>query len=1178
MKKPNKPKPKKSSTEVFKGSRRPHSSEDAPANPGAFAQFLDTTNLNGKAKEMIANSMNLLGKESDIAEPFVKAALKTALEDTNADYYQQPLTRHICEHYLTKSQFKEFRRVNPQTALIPSKCPTLHPHPLLNDERSRFERIAYNYIMRHCNNPTIVDIGGNPSRHAKLSRTNVWSCCPILETNDIFRLFHNSGHGVDKLCHHRAQDCQCVHPDAFLTVDAIYYLTPLEIAHLTIRSKANCFVAVHHCFPHAFGAFAAGEATYIALDAETVSMSVNGNKSPYVHSNLAWMNSNHFNFWFEDKPVCLVWSPIQTGIGYHDITVFKVVPYHMTAFKNVSEDFVSAMQTKSYYGDVQMNAFNEKADVSVPGEVLLVDTVNIHSLGSFVVVTSSSVKRPVIAPKHFVTEIAAYCMGRPRDSDTFRNVVSYARHAAKRLNFPPELLTASVHVCACLGFKLFLLDETNNMYSHIKPNLTIAAVHKDAIAMKFRTVYNWKKILAGVMAASAVVATASVPLGAPVVALGAAAVAVAASAGLVSSSPDTSDGFANYRTNRASNHLANRTIHHSKPVHLPPTKPPVPLDELLEKELDPTATLEVIDPLAEKHMPAALVAGGIVSTVSIPVVPTSSTHSSCAALVQRQLKVQPISTDAVVPESIKEMLQYARQNFDDFFPGVRANPIKPNFKMWNSRFKRGLQTIHQRCVESSIVSNSQCENMRGMFVKIEGSAKSDTEGVDKFVCRPIQSAQSSHNVKTGPFMLAVSECMKTRWNVCHDVGLVYTSGVDAVDIGDYFSSTLQNPCDKIIEGDYNRFDASIHAGLLRLEIDFYRMMGADESVLNSLEQSIHTFGRDKFGNTYTVFGTRHSGDANTSCGNTMLQGICLTYALATQIRENDGSLPVPSTVWKKLNVRALLLGDDSLLSVSTTVDPLAYAITLRELGLDLDPHVRTGPNKLWESTFCSSRFYPVVDKYKTPHVVLGPPIGRVLAKAGYFSQPPPGMNVIQLVRGDALSRLQSSHFIPFLRNYWKRVIQLTSHVSARFTKAMIDHLMYQFSTADKFEPSDETWAMLSHVYKLERSDEVAYQFVLNNINSVPCTSDNTMFATAFAVDAVTPDSLNTLPKPDHLEPSHIPMEPMPTTAVTVHEQKERFAGVPDVIRRPRPFDHFDPDIHYIDVFSNEERPNWTLYR
>jgi hypothetical protein len=190
----------------------------------------------------------------------------------------------------------------------------------------------------------IVDIGGNPSRHATMKRVNVHSANPILSSADVARSANHQG--APNTCSHTAQECDCVIPAAYLSVDSLYYLSPDDVAYLVERSLSKLLVAVIHEFNDAYGAFADGEATYQLLSSDTVSMSVRGNSSAYTHGNLGWMRKNSHQYVANGVLKTLVWTQLEHYANRVTYT-FHVTSAQIPTDAPLSSGLVSPLQSPS---------------------------------------------------------------------------------------------------------------------------------------------------------------------------------------------------------------------------------------------------------------------------------------------------------------------------------------------------------------------------------------------------------------------------------------------------------------------------------------------------------------------------------------------------------------------------------------------------------------------------------------------------------------------------------------------------------------------------------------------------------------------------------------------------------------------------------------------------------------
>jgi hypothetical protein len=99
----------------------------------------------------------------------------------------------------------------------------------------------------------------------------------------------------------------------------------------------------------------------------------------------------------------------------------------------------------------------------------------------------------------------------------------------------------------------------------------------------------------------------------------------------------------------------------------------------------------------------------------------------------------------------------------------------------------------------------------------------------------------------------------------------------------------------LFENDYTQFDSTISSHALKAEFDIYDAFGVKcckLPMLNNpminwakyvLNSQLYTIGYDGFGNLYELEGNRKSGDPNTSCGNTIVNGLANAYVFACEL-------------------------------------------------------------------------------------------------------------------------------------------------------------------------------------------------------------------------------------------------------------------------------------------------------
>jgi hypothetical protein len=1012
-------------------------------------------------------------------------------------------------YYLDQTTVKYFKSVLPHIQFIASRNQRSHDHPILNLTREIASNQIYNYLQHHVKqlaNFKIVDIGANMNDNVRLRRP-VHSLCPILSPADVFRRFHQ-GTGPN-CCSHTAQECNCCLPLAYVAIHSLYYFTPEEILSLVERAHSKTLVAVVHVFDDAYGSFAHGEAKYQMIDPLTVSMNVNGNQHPYIHSNMSWMRDSHYTS--KRNGNNLVWTKIGQ-VADQSIFSFKSYPGFLAPEKSIPINLTASVKDSHYYGPVSMaGAFNDAGKIAVPGQNITLADLQFYSWGSFIMAYQSTKQLTMMCPKELVAQCSAQINGKKRTHEMFATLLNYVRFNSQKYSIPPSMIDATSFVAACLGFVKNIALETSALYSIIKPTKALCLLHDDALGFKFQRVWNWKKVaVAATLAATSTAAIVSLPIVghtvAPIVGLGWSFAAIMAYCRRkLGPAPDIYDA---YRTNRSSNPPSTRVVPLPTKTLLPSTDPPKDINALIAMPVDETATVKIKGDITAERPLQSLSAAGIVTTTCIPVVPSNTAASSLCAIKERVTKPQPRHSEHFSQEFFDLYKSYTIYTFDDQFPGLRENPVIPLTQfVWRQPFPAAMQKVLEKAyqeVKTTGVDLNLAAQASG-FVKAELLTKSDEDGVPSLAPRFIQSCKPQYNVTVAPFIKAHSKRLAKIWDINNSHGPMYTSGATAEEIGAAFQRQFELGIEiAAIEGDFARFDSTIHSDFQQFENELYYIAGAKDNVVEMLDAGINTGGQDKWGTTYKVDGTRYSGRPQTSDGNTQLQGTAIRFCIAFHHKVTRGQWLKPSELDHLYHLILLLLGDDNLLlGAADFIKDLFQVLPtlLRMLGLELEPKLHVGPQARTHPSFCSSLFYPV-EGNKT---VLGPMIGRASAKAGYYCNAPLNLDTNRLLRGDALGRLKDCSFIPFLRLLWNRVIELTSHIKQKDifkTADMKRQEIYNNHVTVYHKACPATWDMINAVYGLTISDEKKYFQLLQEVKSLPCVVDFPPLAQAQVTDGV----------------------------------------------------------------------------
>jgi hypothetical protein len=1119
-----------------------------------------------------------------INEGFVNKVAATALESlqkngttANQRYVDFPVA-------LTPEQAGVFQRANP--GLLPrSVGHRYHQHPLLHENRERAESEALAYLATQGCKANVVDINGAASRHYRLQR-DIWSTCPIVTSRDVARAKVRPAAAA--CCDHLWPEapCRCSKASAYLMVDALYYYEPHQIAELCLLSTSNTLVAVHHVFEQAYGGFL-GEAQYHLIDEKTVTMTVKGNAAPYTHSNLHWlMGVDGLHVTLNGVPLTLCWYIVQV-VGAHQITAFTVHRGTVTLTGRGIARISTIDDRNLEYGE----RHNEGtlATTNIVLETKKLDFIKVFFWGSHIITWDSSTSRRSIVPRQFVDMLTLYTMGRPRNPETFAQLLGHARTKIKNYQVPACYGADTAFAAASVAFTSKVVQEAEIMHATIKPLTStglfgkgdILAMHTDALKFKFRPGLSWKKCAAVVIAAGAAglaagavagmalpaataVAAASIAAGMPV---------VAAAAALVGAKRHTApDPFSEYRLSRASHAPVTQVLPMEGPVNLPATPPTKGVTTLLEEA---STLLAKVNPAGlEKAVRRAvepLLGAGILSTQTIPIVPTNNAHTSLNAMIDRQGQIQVAQSDEFDPQFFSCYQQWKRRYSDQIYRR-RNGPIRePSLESWlrGTHYSEPIKA-RIRAAHAELVRGNQASNIasRGFFPKVELLMKGDLKAasffsVDKVSARAISSGQAQHNAATGPWLSAFSKYLHEVWGLDHY--LCYTPGYPVELLGERWAN---HPCTVAWEGDHNRLDRNVHAQFLSEECVDVAELGAPTHCVTSMRNNIDKAMYDRYGSSIKVNGTRNSGDNQTSSGNTSLCSTAKLFALCVEhsavtgkgyefvAAAGMGAAP-PLSVWatgpddmaEHYNLLSFACGDDSAdkltLPPGDTSTCSGVVRSLRRLGLDWAPKQLSGQD-IEKLSYCSSYFYPA-DVNGSPGTVLAPPIGRVLAKIGYYTNPPPNLPPASLVRGDALGRLGTAGFLPFVGSHLKRLIKLTSgHKAAKFKRDLHKHQTIACITAN-----EATWSYVNRMYELTKDHAVAYDALLQTVSSLPCIVDYAPLYRAFCVDGVAPNRAKDYAPEAEADPVELPPPFCPVAALlTPEEEKCLKANCPAISVRP----------------------------
>jgi len=234
---------------------------------------------------------------------------------------------------------------------------------------------------------------------------------------------------------------------------------------------------------------------------------------------------------------------------------------------------------------------------------------------------------------------------------------------------------------------------------------------------------------------------------------------------------------------------------------------------------------------------------------------------------------------------------------------------------------------------------------------------------------------------------------------------------------------------------------------------------------------------------------RSTGEALTDKGNTKINEAKTCFILEKGNGRQD------PTVFPNLGVKYCLscCGDDSFVVANRVwlesqfgdLDSLrdVWMRTGIELGYTLTLNVG---RYLEDREFCSRWFYPVGAGH-----IPGAKIGRCLSRAAYFLNLSDEQTIMSAARGS----LTDNHHVPFLKEYFSRVIELAPKKLGGRPQEWSMHC------AKKHEYDEGTLDFVERKYGLTRQDLRDFTVLLASVKSLPVVVKWDLLEKCLAVDA-----------------------------------------------------------------------------
>lgn len=270
-------------------------------------------------------------------------------------------------------------------------------HPQARTLRAVSEDDLYRRATRERFNPNakwVIDVGGNPNRHRRMQRNNVWSLNPILDRNDEFRRTTSRSKNscnctVQKFMKGGCDKCFNVGRSvrSFICVHSLYYLKPKVVMQMC---KIAPTYSVHHRFPGNSGTIL--EASWHRANSGII-MDAGDNNTYGPHDDLSWLATGYYTQWSSFQK--LVWHRL------HDTPWTETLRFSLGRFVN--------------------GIYNDKLNVIQSANL----PPGVFQRGSYVVLAHGN--KDISVLRSDVNDLASHYVGQARTPDLRQRMFNRAR-------------------------------------------------------------------------------------------------------------------------------------------------------------------------------------------------------------------------------------------------------------------------------------------------------------------------------------------------------------------------------------------------------------------------------------------------------------------------------------------------------------------------------------------------------------------------------------------------------------------------------------------------------------------------------------------------------------------------------------------------------------------------------
>lgn len=894
------------------------------------------------------------------------------------------------------------------------------PNPIVKAE----EEVVADHIRRHISG-TAVMLGGrciDPKWH--------WD----LVDNENDNLYNYHVEAQNGNC------CQCKYHECVCTVSpvaaSLYGLESLTLPEIAVcANRYNDIIATFYDFHGSKGQACSSEISYSLVEHSSLPCHTYNINGYNMHNNyyLSWKETRSY----PTKNFVLNWKVVAKfgdTVIVHFFKTFK----HVKAPKYIPFDRAIGDQTA--YGSVDLRGLSRDPTSFTPvvADTLQIDTAICLSCGPFLMYIRAG-KENVMIPKSAVSSICSKFYEHSRDEDTWQLCIRKTRQILEQGSMTSEMMERAIPIVAALGYTRGIKPAVKTWTAIVAPMSRWFNVYNNSLKLKFPCHVSIKLIICLIVTIACITA------------IGLTAAGIEQYHEFCeqnpSACPKTSPGSANapsliilllcllfpmfniklsenINNNMKSSvkhyedHCCQEEIYDHRLTYMPPYSVELPgrkgrmirtiLGKIKKTEHDvcsPSIGTSTRGPTLRHYR---------------PVVARSCTHNAEIAIRNRAiLQRQPDDEDYWM-----EINDLARRKWKFLFDDPYEIEPTP-FNQWVDRFpvpRRKLLTQAYGKLKSGVAKPwDNIEWRNESFIKRECLNKIIDEYCEAFSPRLIQGRTPVYQVATGPWTHAFTSHLKHIWHANHII--TYSAGMTANQIGFWLDNAVNQISEfgrpVAVEDDMGRFDGRFCESAISTELNIYDQYTTKSSVKKALSMQLYTKGSLRFKNQimfYKVPGTRKSGDGNTSCGNTLINGLIHLDWISQVGVEIMNPMKTP--------FRMLVLGDDMLLITTSEIAQRLKLTVDRIRRSSMEPELIIHDN-FEKSSYCSGYFYP-----STNGRIWGPKIGRCITKLFHCRHKLDDLEGKKWARGVALGMLRDTKHIPVLRTLIDVVLTETNDLGS----------------------------------------------------------------------------------------------------------------------------------------------------